>query len=319
MEAWWDDLEEFGHGSQLMARPGDRAVLVAAGPGTQRALEMTSGLVRMGLDVVVVGGTEMAREDLPHLFTTDDLDARWHPFAACVPLQALTYAEAHARGLDVSVPLFGQAHGPVVRRGPPRMDEAEPDHPGGRIRAHGDHQKGAMSAMTAEVPYAFYLPEDPDNTIVQSALDAVRYLFQVSDRDESGHLRCRSIEQDLDGKLVRYRGRLIEGVRLLRRLDLRLSRPRAFGASARQARTGNGWLLLPGPRALSGVLRRPGSPGEAVPRHRDREVPRQPRGPRWVPRARTHGTSRHPAASSRFLGPGPGESRAMQTDRGANR
>jgi glucosamine--fructose-6-phosphate aminotransferase (isomerizing) len=113
MEAWWDDLEEFGHGSQLMARPGDRAVLIAAGPGTQRALEMTSGLGRMGLDVVAVGRSEMAHGDLPHLFTTDDLDHRWHPFVGCVPLQALTYVEAHARGLDVSVPLFGQAYGTV--------------------------------------------------------------------------------------------------------------------------------------------------------------------------------------------------------------
>lgn len=113
MEAWWDDLEEFAHGSQLMARPGDRAVLVAAGPGMQRACEMTSGLMRMGLGVVRVGGTQMGQEDAPHLFTTNDLDHRWHPFVACVPLQALTYIEAHARGLDVSVPLFGQPHGPI--------------------------------------------------------------------------------------------------------------------------------------------------------------------------------------------------------------
>jgi hypothetical protein len=61
-------------------------------------------------------------------------------------------------------------------------------------------------------PYAFYLPEDPDNTIVQSALDAVRFLFRVSDRDGSGHLRCRSIDAGPDGELIRYRGRLMDGV-----------------------------------------------------------------------------------------------------------
>lgn len=66
--------------------------------------------------------------------------------------------------------------------------------------------------MADAIPFDFYLPEDADNTIVQSALDAVRYLLQVSDRDEAGHLRCRSIDAGPDGELVRYRGRLIDGV-----------------------------------------------------------------------------------------------------------
>jgi glucosamine--fructose-6-phosphate aminotransferase (isomerizing) len=113
MEAWWDDLEEFGHGSQLMARPGDRAVLIAAGGGCQRALEMVEGLERMGLHVVLVGGTSMTSGANELLFTTDELDSRWHPIVACVPLQVLTYVEAEARALDVTVPLFGHPHGPV--------------------------------------------------------------------------------------------------------------------------------------------------------------------------------------------------------------
>jgi hypothetical protein len=69
-----------------------------------------------------------------------------------------------------------------------------------------------MNVVPAEVPYAFYLPEDPDNTIVQSALETVRFLFHVSDRDDAGHLRCRSIDAGPDGELVRYRGRLMDGV-----------------------------------------------------------------------------------------------------------
>jgi glutamine---fructose-6-phosphate transaminase (isomerizing) len=113
MEAWWDDLEEFGHGSQLMARPGDRAVLIASGAGCQRALEMAGGLERMGMDVVLVGGTSMRSSGRPQFFTTDDLDPRWHPFVSCVPLQALTYVEAEARGLDVAIPLDGQSFGPT--------------------------------------------------------------------------------------------------------------------------------------------------------------------------------------------------------------
>jgi hypothetical protein len=67
----------------------------------------------MGLDVITVGGSAMAIAGAPHLFTARELDPRWHPFVACIPLQALTYVESRARGLDVSVPLFGHPYGPV--------------------------------------------------------------------------------------------------------------------------------------------------------------------------------------------------------------
>jgi glucosamine--fructose-6-phosphate aminotransferase (isomerizing) len=110
LESWWDDLEEFGHGSQLMAKPGDRAVVVAAGPGCQRGIEMIPGLQKMGLEVVLVGGAAFAGHGTPHLRTSDDVDQWWHPFVSSVPLQALTYVEANRRGLDVSVPLHGQPH-----------------------------------------------------------------------------------------------------------------------------------------------------------------------------------------------------------------
>lgn len=109
-EAWWDDLEEFGHGSQLMARPGDRAVLIALGPGVQRAQEMEPGLVRMGMDVVTVGPTSLQIAGHDHFATTDDERPTWHPFVSCVPLQAMAYAQANAAGLDVAVPLDGRSY-----------------------------------------------------------------------------------------------------------------------------------------------------------------------------------------------------------------
>jgi fructoselysine-6-P-deglycase FrlB-like protein len=109
-EAWWDDLEEFGHGSQLMARPGDRAVLIAAGPGMQRAQEMEPGLTRMGMDVVTVGPASMRIAGCDHFATTDDERPAWHPFVSCVPLQAMAYAQANAAGLDVAVPLDGRPY-----------------------------------------------------------------------------------------------------------------------------------------------------------------------------------------------------------------
>lgn len=61
-------------------------------------------------------------------------------------------------------------------------------------------------------PYAFYLPEDAGYTVVDSALDAVRFLLAVSERDTAGKLLCRSIDATPDGNLARYRGRFMEGV-----------------------------------------------------------------------------------------------------------
>lgn len=113
LEAWWDDLEEFGHGSQLMARPGDRAVLVAAGAGEPRAREMVDGLDRMGLEVILVGGASIGVEGHRRLPTATLGDWRWHPFVSCLPLQALTLWDAERRGLDVAVPLFGRSYAPT--------------------------------------------------------------------------------------------------------------------------------------------------------------------------------------------------------------
>jgi len=60
-------------------------------------------------------------------------------------------------------------------------------------------------------PYAFFVAEDADHTIVDSALDSVRYLAHVSERDPDGHLVCRSVDGDPEG-LVPYRGRFMDGV-----------------------------------------------------------------------------------------------------------
>jgi hypothetical protein len=61
-------------------------------------------------------------------------------------------------------------------------------------------------------PFAFFVAEDPTYTIVDSALDSIRFLANVSERDRGGRLLCASVDADADGNLVRYRGRLMEGV-----------------------------------------------------------------------------------------------------------
>lgn len=112
MEAWWDDVEEFGHGSQLMARPGDRAVLIGAGLGARRAREMAPGLRKMAMEIVFVGGRDGGDGSVP-ILSTAGVPPPWHPFVSCVPLQVLTYRCATSLGLDVSVPWFGRDYGPT--------------------------------------------------------------------------------------------------------------------------------------------------------------------------------------------------------------
>ncbi len=65
--------------------------------------------------------------------------------------------------------------------------------------------------VSAGAPYAFYLPEDPGYTIVDSSLDSVRFVRSVSEPDPDGNLFCRSVDASPEG-LVRYRGRFMEGV-----------------------------------------------------------------------------------------------------------
>jgi hypothetical protein len=62
-----------------------------------------------------------------------------------------------------------------------------------------------------DAPYAFYLPEDPDYTVVASALDSVRFVRHISQHDNAGRLFCASVDAGPDGALLRYRNRLMEG------------------------------------------------------------------------------------------------------------
>ncbi len=66
--------------------------------------------------------------------------------------------------------------------------------------------------MSERPPFGFYLPEDPDYTIVDGALDSARFAVAVSDPAPDGGLVCRSVDALPDGSLSRFRGRLMEGV-----------------------------------------------------------------------------------------------------------
>lgn len=61
-------------------------------------------------------------------------------------------------------------------------------------------------------PYAFYLPEDPDNTILDSAIASLRFAAKVCDDPGDGTLRCQSMDAIPDGTLVPFRERMIDGV-----------------------------------------------------------------------------------------------------------
>ena len=106
--AWWDDLEEFGHGSQLAARPGQLAVLFASGPAWGRAHEMRDGLERMGLSPAVIG--DRAPEDAQCL-ALPPIRPELSPLLSSIPPQALAYAFANQRGIEVERPMGGGSLG----------------------------------------------------------------------------------------------------------------------------------------------------------------------------------------------------------------
>jgi glucosamine 6-phosphate synthetase-like amidotransferase/phosphosugar isomerase protein len=110
MQAIWDDLEEFAHGSQLMAAPGQSVVMIASGPGTGRALEFAPGMEALGLRVRLVTD----RPDIvgPDNFYVPELGApRWSPLVMCLPIQVLTYLTVGHRGIDLSLAMGGVDHG----------------------------------------------------------------------------------------------------------------------------------------------------------------------------------------------------------------
>jgi len=111
--AWWDDLEEFGHGSQLVARPGELAVLFACGPAAGRAAEMADGLTEMGLvPTLITDGPQNSFDG----FELPRISAELSPLLASIPPQVLSYAFATERGIDVALSLGGSPLGEVYDR-----------------------------------------------------------------------------------------------------------------------------------------------------------------------------------------------------------
>jgi len=109
MRAIWDELEEFAHGSQLMAAPGHSVVMVATGAGATRAAEFLPGMAQMELLAHIV--TDQPLEE-PHVFRVPDLgDPSWTPLLACLPMQVLAYLTAQRRKVDVALPMGGVPYG----------------------------------------------------------------------------------------------------------------------------------------------------------------------------------------------------------------
>lgn len=123
--AWWDDLEEFGHGSQLVARPGELAILFGCGPAAGRAREMREGIGHMGLVPQIIGDTADQRDELAVPAIRPELT----PLYTAIPPQALAHAFATARGIDVELPLGGNPLGNIyddVHRSWMRESQLEP-------------------------------------------------------------------------------------------------------------------------------------------------------------------------------------------------
>jgi fructoselysine-6-P-deglycase FrlB-like protein len=108
--AWSDDLEEFGHGSQLAARPGELALLFGCGPAHSRAREMAVGIRRMGLLPQLISDVGADTDDT---LLVPDIQLALTPLYTSIPPQALAYAFATHRGIDVEQSLGGDPLGEV--------------------------------------------------------------------------------------------------------------------------------------------------------------------------------------------------------------
>ena len=111
--SWWDDLEEFAHGSQLQAGPGDDVFLLATGRARSRAAEMIAGLLRMEMRVFAITdvGSLSGLSHSQQLILPEFDETAMVGFYSCIPIQAVTYAYATARGVDVTVPMGGAPFG----------------------------------------------------------------------------------------------------------------------------------------------------------------------------------------------------------------
>lgn len=116
MDAAWDDLEEFAHGSHILMRPGDRVFIATAeGRGLARAVEMIDGLTEMNVPAVVISDGECPGD--VHTIRLPSLcGAVWHPLVSCLPVQAITRRAALVRGIDIHDPYFGRECGPLLDR-----------------------------------------------------------------------------------------------------------------------------------------------------------------------------------------------------------
>jgi fructoselysine-6-P-deglycase FrlB-like protein len=115
--AQWDDLEEFGHGSEEIAVPGDLVIVLATGPARGRAQEMVSGLVEMGLSIITVSDGRLPIASEGFVFELDsNAPFALLPLLTCLPIQAMALRLVESRRIDLSLPLGGKAHGVVFER-----------------------------------------------------------------------------------------------------------------------------------------------------------------------------------------------------------
>ena len=116
MDAAWDDLEEFAHGSHILIRPGDRAFIATAnGRGLVQAAEIAKGLGEIDVPAVVISdGT--CPDDVPTVRLPSLGGAVWQPLVSCLPVQAITRRAAAVGAVDIHDPYFGREYGPLLDR-----------------------------------------------------------------------------------------------------------------------------------------------------------------------------------------------------------
>lgn len=105
--AWPSDLEEFGHGLHLTARPGDVSIVVASGrEANGRIGAVRRALASLGVEVWVISDTRVEPASDRSLLV-EAASSSLAPFTLAVPLQWGPLLLAEHRGADLSRPPHG--------------------------------------------------------------------------------------------------------------------------------------------------------------------------------------------------------------------
>ncbi len=96
------DLDEVGHGFQLMLEPNDAVIIpITQGNSYNRTANALKSLAVLKINTTVITDKPEGFE-AENLIPISKIDEEWAPFLTCIPIQLLCWAISNAKGYEVS-------------------------------------------------------------------------------------------------------------------------------------------------------------------------------------------------------------------------